>query len=186
MPRVFGDWAEAEGIEESDRARAHREDVADDAADACRRTLVGFDGGGVVVRFDLHHHAQAVANVDCSGVLRTAPGEDVRAFGGEQAEERLRVLVAAVLAPERPEKPELDFVRLAAEAFDDEIVFVAAERDGVEGFLVCGHVFRIIPSYAADNFELGCGWRWGLIRYTEYADRRVRRRNISPALIDKH
>jgi hypothetical protein len=32
---------------------------------------------------------------------------------------------------------------LAAEALDDEVVFVAAEGDGVEDGLVCGHEFRI-------------------------------------------
>lgn len=37
----------------------------------------------------------------------------------------------------------VDFVRLAAEAFDDQVVLVAAERDGVEDFLVHGHALRI-------------------------------------------
>ena len=92
---------------------------------------------------DLHDDAHAVADVDGAGVLGAAAGEDVGALGGEQAEERLRVLVAAVLAPERAEHAELDFVRLAAEAFDDEVVFVAAEGDGVEDCLVYGHVLRI-------------------------------------------
>ena len=37
----------------------------------------------------------------------------------------------------------LNLVRLAAQAFDDEVVFVAAEGDGVEDVLIYGHVFRI-------------------------------------------
>ena len=143
VARASSQRPEAEGVEEGDRARAHREDVADDAADAGGRALVGLDGGGVVVGLDLHDDAHAVADVDCAGVLGAAAGEDVGALGGKQAEEGLRVLVAAVLAPERAEQAELDLVGLAAEALDDEVVFVAAESDGVEDFLVYGHVFRI-------------------------------------------
>ena len=134
---------EAQRVEEGDRARAHREDVAHDAADAGRRALVGLDRGRVVVRLDLHDDAHAVADVDRAGVLGAARGEDVGALGGEQAEQRLRVLVAAVLAPHRAEHAELDLVRLAAQALDDQVVLVAAEGDGVEDLLVCGHVFRI-------------------------------------------
>src|SRR3977135_478845 len=43
--------AEAQRVEERDWSRAHREDVADDAADAGRGALVRLDEGGMVVRF---------------------------------------------------------------------------------------------------------------------------------------
>ena len=92
---------------------------------------------------DLHDDAHAVADVDGAGVLGAALREDVRALGGKEAEEGLRVLVAAVLAPEGAEHAELDLVGLAAEALDDEVVFVAGEGDGVEGGLVYGHGLRI-------------------------------------------
>ena len=55
----------------------------------------------------------------------------------------MRVLVAAVLAPERAEHAEFDLVGLAAEAFDEEVVLGAGERDLVEGGLVYGHLIRI-------------------------------------------
>jgi hypothetical protein len=97
----------------------------------------------VVVRLDLHDDTDAIADVNRAGVLGAAAGEDVRALGGKAPEERLGILVATVLAPERAEHAELDFVRLAAKALDDERVFVAAEGDGVEGLLIYGHEFSI-------------------------------------------
>jgi len=48
-----------------------------------------------------------------------------------------------VLAPEGAEHTELDFVRLAAEALDDEVVLGALERDQVERGVVDWHVTRI-------------------------------------------
>ena len=42
--------AEAQPVEQRDRPRAHRDDVAEDAADAGRRALERLDRGRVVVR----------------------------------------------------------------------------------------------------------------------------------------
>ena len=61
--------AEAQRIHQRDRTRAHREDVADDAADARRRTLVRLDRRGMVVTFDAHRDCEAVADVDHSRAL---------------------------------------------------------------------------------------------------------------------
>ena len=57
--RVRLQRAEAQRIEQGDRPRAHREDVAHDAADAGRRALVRLDRRRVVVRFDLEDDAAA-------------------------------------------------------------------------------------------------------------------------------
>ena len=64
--------AEAQRVEQRDRPRAHREDVAQDAADAGGRALEGLDRRGVVVALDLERHGQAVADVDHAGVLARA------------------------------------------------------------------------------------------------------------------
>ena len=56
--------AEAQRVHHRDRAGAHREDVADDAADAGRGALVGLDVRRVVVRLDLERDRVALADVD--------------------------------------------------------------------------------------------------------------------------
>ena len=60
------------GIQGRDRPRAHGEHVAQDAADARRRALVGLDEGGVVVALHLEDAGQAVADVDDAGILARA------------------------------------------------------------------------------------------------------------------
>ena len=114
--------AEAKRVEEGDGPRAHGEDVADDAPHPCGRTLVRLDGRWMVVRLDLHRDREAVSDVDDPGVLDSGPDEEPRAVGGEDREQRLGVLVAAVLTPERAEHPELDGVRLAPQPVDDRLV----------------------------------------------------------------
>jgi hypothetical protein len=61
--------AEAQRVHRRDGPRAHGEDIAQDAADAGRRALVGLDEGGVVVAFHLEDDAIAIADIDHAGVL---------------------------------------------------------------------------------------------------------------------
>ena len=74
--------AEAERVEHRDRAGAHREDVAQDPADAGRGALVGLDRGRVVVALDLERDREAVADRDHARLLADA-GDDVLALGGQ-------------------------------------------------------------------------------------------------------
>ena len=115
--------SEAQRVQQRDRPRAHREDVADDAADAGGRALVGLDERRVVVRFDLEDGAQAVADVDGAGVLAGAL-HDARPGGRQRLQMHARALVAAVLRPHHREQPELQQVRLAAEQLLDALVLV--------------------------------------------------------------
>jgi hypothetical protein len=61
--------AEAQRVHRRDGPRAHGEDIAQDAADAGGRALVGLDVGGVVVALHLEDDAIAVADIDDAGVL---------------------------------------------------------------------------------------------------------------------
>ncbi len=79
------DLAEAQGVESTDRPRPHGEDVADDAAHSRGRSLVGLDGGRVVVALDLHGHGHTATDVHDAGVL-ARPLQDVLALGGEAPE----------------------------------------------------------------------------------------------------
>ena len=131
--------AEPQRIQKRYRARAHREDVADDAADARRGALVGLDGGGVIVRFDLEYDGQPAADVDDARVLLSGLHAHGLAGGGEAAQEGFGVLVAAVFAPERAEQPQLHAVGFALDLADDEVVLLTREGDLVQCFLRYGH-----------------------------------------------
>ena len=80
-PRIGG-VAEAQRVEQRDRPRAHREDVAQDAAHPGGRALERLDERGVVVALDLEDHRPAVADVDGAGVL-AGPLQDARARLGQ-------------------------------------------------------------------------------------------------------
>ena len=132
--------AEAQGVQQRDGAGAHREDVSDDAADACRRALEGLDRRGVVVGLDLEDDGEAAADVDDAGVLGAGGHEHAGRVAGEEAEERPGVLVGAVLAPQRAEEAELEAVRLPVEPVDDALILLGAEGNLPEGLRVDGHV----------------------------------------------
>ena len=60
---------EAQRIHDGDRPRAHREDVAQNAADAGGRALKRLDKARMVVRFDLERDRVALADIDDARVL---------------------------------------------------------------------------------------------------------------------
>jgi hypothetical protein len=71
--RVGGvEGAEPQRVHDADRAGAHGEDVADDAAHAGGRTLVGLHVGGVVVGLDLEGDRPVAADVDDARLLADA------------------------------------------------------------------------------------------------------------------
>ena len=98
--------AEAERIEHGDGARAHGEDVAQDAADAGGGALEGLDEAGVVVRLDLEGDDVAAADIDDAGVFAGALHDELAA-GGQLLQVQARALVRAVLAPHHAEDAEL-------------------------------------------------------------------------------
>ena len=69
--------AEAQAVEERDRAGAHGDDVAEDPADPRRRALEGLDRGRMVVALDLERDGLALAEVDDARVL-ARPLQDSR------------------------------------------------------------------------------------------------------------
>ena len=80
--------AEAQGVHRRDRPGAHGEDVAQDAADAGRRALIGLDIGGMVVALHLEDHAEPVTDIDDAGVL-AGPLDDALALGRQGAQPAL-------------------------------------------------------------------------------------------------
>jgi hypothetical protein len=118
--------AEAERVEQRNRPRAHGEDVAQDATDAGRRALVRLHGRGVIVRFDLERQCEPLPDIDHSCVL-ARPLKHPGRLRGELAQQRPRVLVAAVLRPHGAEDAQLGVGRLAIENAEDQLVFLRRE-----------------------------------------------------------
>ena len=129
--------AEAQAVEQRDRPRAHRDDVAQDPADAGRGALERLDRRRMVVRLDLERDRDAVAEVDHAGVL-ARPLEHALAARRQPAQERRGVLVAAVLRPEEREDRQLEVVRRPAEQLPDTVELPVGETERTVKRLV-GH-----------------------------------------------
>ncbi len=169
--------AEAERIHIGDGARAHGEHVAHDAADACRRPLIGLDVRGVVVALHLEYRRLTVADIDHARILSRAL-DHLRAFGGELFQPHPRRFIGAVLGPHHRENAELGEARFAAECCDEQLVFVGRQPmlpDDVlgEGIVCPGRSRRdvqwsvstsernilapSVPESAASASRSGCG-----------------------------
>ena len=125
---ILVERAEPQRVEDRDRTGAHREDVAQDPADARGGTLVGLDGGGVVVALDLEGEREPVADVDHTRVLARAL-QHARAGGGQPPQLGTGVLVAAVLGPEQREDGELEVVRIAPHHLDDPLQLAVRQAE---------------------------------------------------------
>src|SRR5207247_6302591 len=90
--------AEPQGVQQRDRTRAHREDVAEDAPNPRRCALVRLDEGWMVVALHLEDGGQTVADVHGAGVL-AGPLDDVQALCRELLKKGPRALIRTVLAP---------------------------------------------------------------------------------------
>ena len=121
--------AEAEAVEQRHRPGAHRDDVAEDAADPGGSALEGLDRRRVVVALDLEGDRLAVAEVEHARVL-ARPLQNARAGGRQALEQQRRVLVAAVLRPQQREDGELELVRLALQQFLDTGELPVGEAEG--------------------------------------------------------
>ena len=64
--------SKAQGVEERDRAGAHREDVTQDAANACGRALKRLDSGRMIVGFDLKTDAEVIVERDHARIFERA------------------------------------------------------------------------------------------------------------------
>ena len=140
------DRAEAQLVHDGDRARAHRDDVAHDAADAGRGALERLDVARVVVRLDLEGDRPALADVDDAGVLAHADHEVllhlVRDLLAELAQVDLARLVGAVLGPHHRVHRELAARGAAAEDLADPRVLVGLEAERRVRLLLLGGGLR--------------------------------------------
>src|ERR1035438_4230595 len=118
--------AEAERIHDGDGARAHGENVAQDAADTCGRALQRLDEAGVIVRLDFESDDVAAADIDDAGVFAGALHHQLAARG-QLLEMHARALIGAVLAPHDGEDAELGVGGLAAQDIDHLLILGGRE-----------------------------------------------------------
>ena len=139
--------AEPQAVEQRDRPRAHRDDVAQDPADAGRGALERLDRGRVIVRLDLERDGEPAADVDHACVLARAL-QHALAGRRQPAQERRGMLVAAVLGPQEREDRELEVVRLALQQLPDTVELPVGEtkctmewllRDRAQGITIARH-----------------------------------------------
>ena len=130
---------EPQRVQQRHGPRAHREDVADDAANAGRRALIRLDERRVVVRLDLENGRQPVADIDGAGVLARSL-QHAAARGRQRLQVDARALVAAVLGPHHREDAELGEVGLAAHQLADAVVLIGGDAVAFKrGRVECRH-----------------------------------------------
>ncbi len=79
----MGRIAKAQGVEQRDRPRSHREHIAHDAADPGRCALGRFDKARVIVALHFEHASEPIANIDDAGILARAL-DDARPAGRQR------------------------------------------------------------------------------------------------------
>jgi hypothetical protein len=115
-----------EGVQQRNRSRAHCEDIAQNAAYPGRRTLVGFNERGVIMRFHLEDHTEPIANIDRTSVFAWSLN-DTRPCRRQFLQVHARAFVRAVLGPHHGKHPELRDIRLTPKNSDNFLVFIARQ-----------------------------------------------------------
>ena len=118
--------AETQRVHVGDGPRAHGEHVAQDAAHAGRRTLIGFDVAGVVVALHLEDGGLAIPDVDDPGIL-ARPADHPGGFGRQLLQVQAARLVRAMLRPHDREDAQLDQVRLTPQGVQHALVFILGQ-----------------------------------------------------------
>ena len=130
---------EAQRVEQGDGSRPHGQDVPHNAADAGSRALQWLHRRRMVVGFHLEYHRQPVSDVNRPGVFRAGLGQGALRRRRQHPQQRARVLVAAMLAPQRAEHPQLNRVGLPVQPLHDHLVFGGRQRDFVQYFFANRH-----------------------------------------------
>ena len=134
--------AKAQRVHQRDGAGAHGEHIAQDAADAGGRALVGLNEAWVVVAFHLEDAGQAFADVDRAGVF-ARPIDHVRRLGRQLGQMNAGGFVAAVLGPHDAKNAEFGDIGRAAELGEDRCPFFAGEAEGDRLILGGGLQMRV-------------------------------------------
>ena len=124
---------EGQRVHRRDRARAHGEDVTQDAAHAGRRALMGFDIAGMVVALHLEDHRLTVADIDHARVL-SGTADHLGAIDGQGTQPFLGRLVGTVLVPHGAEDAQFGEGRFAPDDLQDAGILVRLQPVGRDQF----------------------------------------------------
>ena len=117
---------EAERVHGCDGTGTHCKDIAQNAANAGRRTLIGFDIRRVVVAFHLEDQRLTVTDINDARVFAGA-ANDLRSFGGQGAQPFLGRLIGTMFVPHRREDPKLGKGGFAPDDIQKTFVFVVID-----------------------------------------------------------
>src|SRR5690606_28793191 len=106
-----------------DRARAHGEHVAQDAADARCRALIGLDIRRVVVALHLEDNPLALTDIDHPGIFAWALN-NLWSVSWKRAQPLFRAIIRAMLVPHGREDAEFGESRLPADQVENTLIFV--------------------------------------------------------------
>ena len=126
---------EAQRVQAKLRARAHRENIANDSADAGGRALEWFDRARMIVDFDLERDRPAITDIDDAGVFFARLHQNVWAGRGKFPQLAAGIFVGTMLAPHHRKNSQLGEVRFAPENFFDALIFLRRQA-------MFGHNFR--------------------------------------------
>ena len=149
--------AEVQRVHQGDGSGPHGEDVAQDAADAGGRPLIGLDGRGVVVALHLHGDPQTVPDVHYPGVLPRAL-QHLGRPGGEQLQQRLGILVGAVFGPQHREDAQLGIAGGPPHYPLDAVELLLAEPEALGQFYIYGR-FLMFGHVISSGLKVAVYWR---------------------------
>ena len=136
-------FTKAERVHRRDRAGTHGKYVAQDAANACGRALIGFDVRGVVVAFHFENHGLTVADINNACVFAGAT-DNLRASRRQLAKVDLGRFVRTVFVPHRRENTKFGEGGFASDNFEDAVVFVGFDPVCINQFGRDGRFLHVV------------------------------------------
>jgi hypothetical protein len=118
--------AKAQRVDQRDRPRAHCEDIAQNAANAGRCTLIGLDIGRVVVALHLEDGGLSVTDVDHARILARSLNNPV-VFRREFGQVSTGRFVGAVLRPHHRVDAQFNQIGLTVQARDEAFPLVCPD-----------------------------------------------------------
>ena len=177
--RVARDRSKAQRVQAKFRPCAHRENVADDSADAGGRALEWLDRARMIVALDLECDRPPVADIHDARVFLASLHENIRPARRKFFQFAPRIFVGTMFAPHHGEDSQLRKIRIAPENF-----FYALELIRLEAVLFHelgsddwigrnGHAWRTLANVTKGSTRERFSAHSRDRKFVEYGPRRV-------------